>query len=63
MNVKRREKLILLERLTERKWYIANDRLNELIAIYQECEEMSDTRKKQIALGVEDFKTIIDKGG
>ena len=24
---------------------------------------MSDTRKKQIALGVEDFKTIIDKGG
>ena len=24
---------------------------------------MNDTRKKQIALGVEDFKTIIDKGG
>lgn len=63
MNVKRREKLILLERLTERKWYIANDRLNELIAIYQECEEMSDARIKQIALGVEDFKEIIDKGG
>ena len=24
---------------------------------------MSDTRKKQIAIGVEDFKKIIDKGG
>ena len=26
-------------------------------------KEMSDTRKKQIAIGVEDFKKIIDKGG
>ena len=24
---------------------------------------MSDIRKKQVALGVEDFKEIIDKGG
>ena len=26
-------------------------------------KEMSNTRKKQIAIGVEDFKKIIDKGG
>ena len=29
----------------------------------KECKEMCNTGKKQVALGVEDFKTIIDKGG
>ena len=29
----------------------------------RECEEMSDTAKKKIAIGVEDFKRIIDKNG
>ena len=29
----------------------------------RECKEMSDTAKKKIAIGVEDFKRIIDKNG
>ena len=29
----------------------------------RECKEMSDTAKKKIAIGVEDFKEIIDKDG
>ena len=29
----------------------------------RECKEMSDTVKKKISIGVEDFKEIIDKGG